>query len=244
MIGVLRYVAALALCTGVQGGRVILASLFGVKHRPGGVYDRAPRAWARGLIRMTGLQLRVTGADRLDPLVPVVYVSNHTSFVDIWVLLATLPGSVRFVAKRELLSVPFFGRAVRASGQFPINRRNLRDAFAAYDDAAIAIKGGTSAIVFVEGTRSRDGTLAEFKKGPFVLAIRAGAPVVPVHIAGGRGALPPGGWRVRRVPVTVSIGQRLPTIDLDFDDRESVLAAARTEMLRLERGVDALADAR
>ena len=242
MIGVLRYVLALVLCTGVQGGRVILASLFGVRHRPGGVYDRAPRAWARGLIRMTGLPVRVTGREHLTPSQSVVYVCNHTSFADIWVLLATLPGSVRFVAKRELLSVPFFGRAVRVSGQIPINRRNLRDAFAAYDDAAAAIRSGVSAIVFVEGTRSRDGALAEFKKGPFILAIRAGVPVVPVHIAGGRSALPPGGWRVRRVPVTVSIGHPLPTIDLDFDDRETVLAAARSEMLRLERGVDAPAD--
>lgn len=243
MIGVLRYVVALALCTGVQGGRVILASLLGVKHRPGGVYDRAPRAWARGLIRLTGLPVRVVGRENVEAQVPVVYVCNHTSFADIWVLLATLPGSVRFVAKRELLSVPFFGRAVRASGQIPINRRNLRDAFAAYDDAAVAIRGGMSAIVFVEGTRSRDGALADFKKGPFVLAIRAGAPVVPVHIARGRAALPPGGWRVRRVPVTVSIGRPLPTIDLDFDDRETILTAARHEMLRLERGVDAPADA-
>lgn len=243
MIGVLRYVVALALCTGVQGGRVILASLLGVKHRPGSVYDRAPRAWARGLIRLTGLPVRVVGRENVEAQVPVVYVCNHTSFADIWVLLATLPGSVRFVAKRELLSVPFFGRAVRASGQIPINRRNLRDAFAAYDDAAVAIRGGMSAIVFVEGTRSRDGALADFKKGPFVLAIRAGAPVVPVHIARGRAALPPGGWRVRRVPVTVSIGRPLPTIDLDFDDRETILTAARHEMLRLERGVDAPADA-
>ncbi|HEU4828518.1 MAG TPA: lysophospholipid acyltransferase family protein [Gemmatimonadales bacterium] len=239
MIGVLRYVAALALCTGVQGGWVILASLFGVKHRPGGVYDRAPRAWARGLIRMTGLPVRVSGLEKLAAQAPVVYVCNHTSFADIWVLLATLPGSVRFVAKRELLSVPFFGRAIRASGQIPINRRNLRDAFAAYDDAAVAIRGGMSAIVFVEGTRSRDGRLAEFKKGPFVLAIRAGVPVVPVHVAGGRDALPPGAWGVRRVPVTVSIGSLLPTVDLDFDDRDAILTAARSEMLRLECGVDA-----
>ncbi len=244
MMGVLRYVLALGVCTGVQGGRVILASLLGVRHRPGGVYDRAPRAWARGLIRMTGLPLRVHGLERLEPVVPRVYVCNHTSFVDIWVLLATLPGSVRFVAKRELLSVPFFGRAVRASGQIPINRRNLRDAFAAYDDAAAAIRSGVSAIVFVEGTRSRDGALADFKKGPFVLAIRAGAPVVPVHIGGGRAALPPGSWRVRRVPVTVSIGQPILTTDLDFDDRDAILHAARTEMQRLERGVDASPDAR
>lgn len=242
MIGVLRYVLALGACTGIHGGRVILAALFGVKHRPGGVYDRAPKAWARQLIRATGLPVVVRGADRLDASAPCVYACNHTSFVDIWVLLATLPGSVRFVAKRELLSVPFFGMALRASGQIPIDRRNLRDAFAAYDDAAKIIAGGVSAIVFVEGTRSRDGGLAEFKKGPFVLAIRAGVPVVPVHVDGGRRALPPGGWRVRRVPVTVSIGERVPTAGLDFESRDAVLRAAREEMLRLERGVDALPD--
>ncbi|HEU5050930.1 MAG TPA: lysophospholipid acyltransferase family protein [Gemmatimonadales bacterium] len=238
MIGVLRYVLALGICTGIHGGRVILASLLRLPGRPGGVYDRAPRDWARQLIRATGLPVRVTGLDRLDPAVPCVYACNHTSFVDIWALLATLPGSVRFVAKRELLSVPFFGWALKASGQIPIDRRNLRDAFAAYDEAARVIQGGTSAIVFVEGTRSRDGSLAEFKKGPFVLAIRAGAPVVPVHVANGRAALPPGGWRVRRVPVTVSIGAPIPTAGLGFDDRDAILAQARSAMQRLRDGVD------
>jgi 1-acyl-sn-glycerol-3-phosphate acyltransferase len=240
MIGVLRYVLALGICTGIHGGRVILASLFRIPFRPGGVYDRAPRDWARQLIGATGLPVRVTGLDRLDSATPCVYACNHTSFVDIWVLLATLPGSVRFVAKRELLSVPFFGWALKASGQIPIDRRNLRDAFAAYDSAARVIQSGTSAIVFVEGTRSRDGSLADFKKGPFVLAIRAGAPVVPVYVANGRAALPPGGWRVRQVPVTVSIGAPIPTAGLAFDDRDAVLARARSAMQQLRDGVDAV----
>ena len=244
MSGVLRYVGALAVCTAIHGSRIIVASLLGVKYRPGGIYDRAPRDWGRQILRLTGVPLQVTGLERLPADTPCVFASNHTSFVDIWALLAVLPGSVRFVAKRELLSIPFFGRALRSSGQIPINRRNLRDAFAAYDEAATAIGSGISAIVFVEGTRSRDGTLAEFKKGPFVLAIRAGAPVVPVYVEGAHRALPPGSWRVHRVPVHVRVGPPVPTAGLSYEDREGLVAAARASMETLRGGVDALHDAR
>lgn len=243
MIGVLRYVSALAVCTAIHGGRIIIASLFGVKYRPGGVYDRAPRDWGRQILGANGVPLYASGLDRIPAGSPCVYACNHTSFVDIWALLAVLPGSVRFVAKRELLSIPFFGRALKASGQIPINRRNLRDAFAAYDEAAAAIRSGISAIVFVEGTRSRDGSLAEFKKGPFVLAIRAEAPIVPVYVSGAHLALPPGSWQIRRVPVHVRVGMPISTAGRSYDDREHLVAEARSAMESLRHDVDALGGA-
>lgn len=244
MIGVLRYVVPLVVCTAIHGTRVILAALLRVRYVPGGVYDRAPRAWGRQLIAATGVPLEVAGLEALEPGVAYVYACNHTSFLDIWALLAVLPGPVRFVAKRELLRVPFFGRALRASGQIPIDRRSRRDAFAAYAEAAAAIDRGMSAIVFVEGTRSRDGSLADFKKGPFVLAIHAQAPVVPVYVADAYRALPPGAWSVRRVPVRLCIGRPQPTQGLGYSDRDAVAARAREAMLALRSGVDATGAAR
>jgi 1-acyl-sn-glycerol-3-phosphate acyltransferase len=149
------------------------------------------------------------------------------------VLFDHLPGSVRFVAKKELLSIPIFGQALRARGEIPINRTNLRDAFAAYDEAAERLQAGLSAIVFVEGTRSRDGKLHDFKKGPFVLAIRAGVPIVPVFIEGTFEALPPGGWYVRRRPITLKIGTPIPTAGREFDDRDELMKQTRAAMLAL-----------
>src|SRR5438309_1622564 len=101
---------------------------------------------------------------------------------DIWALFATLPGSVRFVAKRELFRIPLLGGAMRAVGHIPIDRAARKRAFEAYDEAARTIQRGTSSIiVFPEGTRSRTGELLPFKNAPFGLAIAADVPIVPVY---------------------------------------------------------------
>ncbi|HET8634680.1 MAG TPA: lysophospholipid acyltransferase family protein [Gemmatimonadales bacterium] len=228
------YVLTLVVLVVWYGCVCIFAALVRVKHRPGGIYDRAGRGWGRSLLAVNGLGVRVDGMEHLEPGRSYVFASNHTSFADIWVLFAHLPGSVRFVAKKELLSIPIFGQALRARGEIPINRTNLRDAFAAYDEAAERLRAGLSAIVFVEGTRSRDGKLHDFKKGPFVLAIRAGVPIVPVFIEGTFEALPPGGWYVRRRPITLKIGEPVPTVDSEFDDRDKLMKQTRAAMLELK----------
>lgn len=224
------YVLSLVSLVLWYGGAVIVAALFRVKYRPGGVYDWAGSSWGKALLRANGLAVRVEGLEQLVPDTPYVFASNHTSFADIWALFAGLPGSVRFVAKKELMSIPVFGLALRARGEIPIDRAKLRDAFAAYDEAAQRIQAGLSAIVFAEGTRSRDGKLHGFKKGPFVLAIRAGVPVVPVFIEGTFEALPPGGWYVRRGPITLKIGAPIATAGRTFDDRNALLAVAHAQM--------------
>src|SRR5262249_34264546 len=156
--------------------------LVGIPDRQGGLYDRELRNWGRHLVSMTRLPVTVAGLDRLELQQPYVFAANHASFVDTWVLPACLPGSLRFLAKRELYSIPLFGRALRATGQIPMDRHDLDAATHSYESAAHAVRGGRSVIVFVEGTRSRDGRLLEFKKGAFVLAIAAGVPLVPVYL--------------------------------------------------------------
>ncbi len=239
ILKILWYVLTLVALVAWYGSQSIVAALFGVKYRPGGVYDRVGRDWGRAELKVNGLRVDVQGMDGLLPFQSYVFASNHTSFADIWVLFAFLPGSVRFVAKKELLSVPLFGQAIRASGHIPINRAKLRDAFAAYDEAAERIRGGLSAIVFAEGTRSRDGQLHNLKKGPFVLAIRAGVPVVPVFIGGTFQALPSGGWYVRRHRITLRIGTPIPTAGCSFEDRDHLLRQAQSQLEALRDAPDA-----
>lgn len=229
----LRFLVSVTFLTLWHGGRILVHSLRGVRHVPGGVYDRINRAWAAGMMRWNRVEATVKGLDRLQPGQPYVYVANHVSFIDIWVLLERLPGSVRFVYKKELDRVPVFGPAMKASGHIAIDRRNRASAFAAYDVAAEQVRAGTSAMVFAEGTRSRDGRLMPFKKGPFVLAISAQVPIVPVAILGAFDSLPKGRIAPRAVPVMVQLGAPIPTSGLGYGDRDALARTARKAILAL-----------
>ncbi len=234
MIQALRYLTAFPVLTLWHGGTVIVAALRGVRQVSGGVYDRAHKRWGAGLLRAARIRLEVEHAERLRPDRPCVYVANHVSFIDIWALLAALPGTVRFVAKQELFRVPVFGQAIRAAEHIAIDRANRAAAFAAYDEAARAVRGGRSAIVFAEGTRSRDGRLLPFKKGPFVLAIAAQVPVVPVLVHGAFELMPRGALYPRRGTVVLRIGDAIDTAGLGYDDRDRLGGRARAALEGLQ----------
>ena len=229
----LRYLACFVGYMGFWGSRVLLAAIFGVRQRTGGIYDRAARAWGCGMLRGTGMRVVVEGRERLDPSVPKVYIANHASQVDIWALLAELPGTVRFVYKKGMDWIPLMGIAMRAARHIPIRRRVKSAAFAAYDEAAKYLRAGSSAVVFAEGTRSRDGRLLPFKKGPFVLAIAAQAPVVPVFCGGTFELMPRGSWTPKRGTVTLKIGEAISTAGMSYEDRAALAERTRAALLAL-----------
>jgi 1-acyl-sn-glycerol-3-phosphate acyltransferase len=153
--------------------------------------------WGRGILKVCGVRAVVEGAEYADLSEPKVIMANHQSQVDIWMIVAHLPRKLRFVAKAELRRVPIVGTALARGGHVLIERKGLKRAFASYDRAAEQIREGTSIVVFAEGTRSADGRLLPFKKGGFMLALKAGVPIVPVTIDGSAGVLPKGTWRIR-----------------------------------------------
>jgi 1-acyl-sn-glycerol-3-phosphate acyltransferase len=228
MVRSIWYLVVLVALTVWYGGWVILAALFGVRNKPGGLYDQAARRWAKKVIGASGVTVGVKGEENLPrDNQPVVYVSNHQSFFDILALAVTLPGTYRFVAKKELAKVPVFGRALKAAGHIYIDRQRRQAAFESYEKAAKVIQKGLSALVFAEGTRSRTGELLPFKKGPFVLAIAAQVPVVPVYCANTFDILPKGHIRIRPRPVTLYFGEPIATAGMDYEDREQLLTQAR-----------------
>lgn len=230
MIRPLRFLCAVTALTTWYGGRVLVNAGRGIRHRPGGIYDEICRTWGMKMMRWNRLHATVEGMERLAPGQPYVYVANHASFVDIWALLEHLPGSIRFVYKKELDGIPLFGSAIRASGHIAIDRQNRASAFSAYDVAAGDVRAGTSAMVFAEGTRSRDGRLMPFKKGPFVLAIAAQVPVVPVAVLGAYASLPKGSVAPRQVPIVIRIGTPIPSTGLSYEDRDAVSTQCRQEL--------------
>lgn len=200
---------------------VIGAGLLGVPNRPGGIYDRVPRRWARIALWAAGVRLVLHGDEGLRPFKPRVFVSNHVSWYDIFTLLAILP-RYRFVAKAELFRIPLFGAAARRAGTIPIQRENRKAAFQSYEEAAREIRAGSSVVVCPEGTRGDSYALRPFKKGPFVLAIAAAAPIVPVVIYGTREVQRKGSFVIRSAAVHVHFLQELETTGCTYADRDEL----------------------
>lgn len=212
---------------------VSLAAALRVRERPGGVYWWVPRAWTRALLWAGGVTVRVHGADRIgDGRDPRIFASNHVSWYDVFVLAATLP-RYAFVAKAELLRIPVFGAGARAVGTVPIERENRKSAFASYEAAAAQVRGGRPIVVFPEGTRGRAYPLRPFKKGPFVLAIAAQVPVVPVVMHGTMAIMPKGEWRIRSGIVDLHFLEPVPTTGLTYDDRDTLSAMVHGRMAEL-----------
>ena len=227
------YVLTVIFVTAICSLMVVIGAVCGVKYRKGGLYDRAARYWGSWLAGLNGVRMRAEGLERLPTDRSYVYIANHVSFADMWALCALLPDSMRFVAKKELFEIPLFGHALKAARHIRIDRKNLQAAFGAYEEAGKAIQDGISAIVFAEGTRSRNGKLQPFKKGPFVLAIASRVEIVPVWLEGTYEALPPGGRYVRPGMVTLRFGTPVPTAGLDYDDREELAEKVREQMVGL-----------
>jgi 1-acyl-sn-glycerol-3-phosphate acyltransferase len=212
-----------------------VAGLLRVRNRRGGVYDWAGTDWARDVLRAARTPVVAEGLEHIPRDQPVIYASNHSSMFDIWALFATLPGSVRFVAKRELFKIPLLGRAMLSAGHIPIDRAGGKRAFEAYDEAARTIRQGTSSIVvFPEGTRSRTGELLPFKNAPFGLAIAAQVPIVPVYVHHTFEILAKGAWRLRPRPIRLLAGRPIMTTGLRPADRERLRDEVRAVMVALQ----------
>jgi 1-acyl-sn-glycerol-3-phosphate acyltransferase len=235
----LLVVLTAAVLTPLLGLIVIIASLLGLDHAGGGVFDWAPRTWARALLAVAGVRVRLHNAERMRSDRAQVYVANHMSWFDVFTLAAILPRP-KFIAKAELGRIPLFGRASRACGMIFIDRDNRKAAFAGYEDAAHRIKRGASIVVYPEGTRGKEYTLRPFKKGPFVLAVASAAPVVPTVLHGTKEVFGRGSWLVRSGEVHVHFLEPIDTAGLTYEDRDRLsrdAARQMSDLLEAEYGV-------
>jgi 1-acyl-sn-glycerol-3-phosphate acyltransferase len=235
VIRTLWYYVVLVVSTIIHALGAIIGGIFRVPNRVGGIYDWANIDWADDILKAAGTPVVAEGLEQIPRGRPVMYASNHSSMFDIWAVLATLPGSVRFVAKQELFKIPLLGGAMRAAGHIPIDRAARKKAFEAYDQAAKTIREGISSIlVFPEGTRSRTGELLPFKNAPFGLAIASQVPIVPVYVHHTFEILPKGGWRLRSRPIQLLVGKPIATAGLQPGDRERLRDEVRAAMVALQ----------
>ncbi|MGH9486221.1 MAG: lysophospholipid acyltransferase family protein [Terriglobales bacterium] len=189
----------------------------------------AARLGLRMLFNLAGVRIEVQGRELLPAAAAtgaLIYMANHQSNLDPPILVSALPGNIAFLAKRQLFSVPILGTMLSVGGLIPVDRAGDRDAArATVARAAAALTAGRPFLVFPEGTRSRDGSLLEFKKGPFYLAEQAQAPVVPVRVDGSGALMPRGSARIHPGTVKLTIAAPiLPASWIDAADPRAALA--------------------
>jgi len=178
-------------------------------------------------LALVGIRSRIVGREHLPKGRAYVCCSNHESNVDPLVLFHGINPRFRILFKAEMQKVPVLGRAMLLAGYIPVDRANPEQAIPALDRGARSLGDGNSFLTFPEGTRSRTGSLLPFKKGGFIMAIKAQAPIVPVAVQGSRAAMAKGSAIIRPVMVSVRIGEPVETSGYTIEDRDQVIAEVR-----------------
>lgn len=202
------------------GSISVVVSLF---DKTGDTQLRVARRWAQSLLKVSGVQVHVDGMEHIRPGSSYVIASNHLSYMDTPVVLANVPVRFRFLAKRGLFKIPFLGTHLGQAGHIPVFRGDPRASVKTMQLAADVIqKRGISLLVFPEGGRSHDGRLGPFKEGAAYIAIRAGAPIVPVAIIGTERVLPFGSGTPKPGRVTLKIMPPIATEGRSLKERQEL----------------------
>jgi 1-acyl-sn-glycerol-3-phosphate acyltransferase len=190
------------------------------------------RTWLSWIFRTCGVHVVAEGLEHVDRTQSYVFMSNHQSVLDIGALVLTLPVSWRFVAKRELTWVPFFGWALGLSDQIVIDRSSRTSSVRSLERAAARVRAGLNVIIFPEGTRSPDGRMGPFKSGGFHLAIQAQVPILPATVSGSLDLIPKRSLEVRSGTIKVTFGAAIPTRGMRPEQRGELKARVRDAIAR------------
>jgi 1-acyl-sn-glycerol-3-phosphate acyltransferase len=187
-------------------------------------------------LTLSGIKVRVGGREHIPLDRAAVYCSNHQSNVDPPILFHVLHPRMHIVYKAEINAIPLLARAFRHGGFIPIERKNKESAMRSLEAGAQSIRAGNSFLIFPEGTRSKTEALLPFKKGGFVMALKAGAPIVPVAVQGGTDIMRRGSKIIRPATLSIRVGAPIETTGFDQDDRDGLIAVvkARIEALLAE----------
>lgn len=235
--GVLRSVLwmcpLIGLSVVVMGSISLVSSLF---DSTGRLQHRVAVRWARMVLGICRVKVDVVGAENLDPRREYVFCSNHFSLIDTPVVFGWMPREFRILARHGLWKIPFLGWHLNRAGHLPVHRENPRVAARNIQRAADEVRAGYSVFLFPEGGRTREDQMRPFKPGAGYIAIRAGAPVVPMAIVGTRGILPPNSLNLRPGRAELRVGPPISTEGLDQRDAKELMARVREAIRRLGNG--------
>jgi 1-acyl-sn-glycerol-3-phosphate acyltransferase len=222
------------LATVIFGATSLIVSFFDpTRHKQ----NAMARAWARVLLAVSRVKVKVEGLEKIKEDGSYVFVSNHLSYMDTPVALANIPVQFRFLAKRGLFQIPFMGWHLARAGHIAVPRGDARAAVKTMTLAAQTVRDQQiSLLIFPEGGRSREGEMRPFMEGAAYIAIRAGVPLVPVGLKGTREVLPYGSGTMRGGTVVMRIGDPIPTDQATIRDRLKLTELSRQRIVELAKG--------
>jgi len=224
------YTAPLAAtCIGLFGFHILAAARLGARQS---TLHRVGVWWSRLFIAASGVKVKVSGTENLPQSGGMLIVSNHLSTMDIPLLYAHVPVPFRFMAKKSLFGTPFVGWNLRYSGHIPVERESKTAAVRAVEAARKLVAQGVPVVVFAEGSRSVEG-LRQFKAGAAHIAIRAGAPVVPVALIGTDKLMPKKTLRYYPATVGLRIGRPIETSELTKRDNQALTETLQARVAEL-----------
>jgi len=191
-------------------------------------------SWSRLFFYLNFLPVRVEGYENISPKQSYVFVSNHTSMLDVWLIYGWLPNVFKWMMKKELERVPFIGFGCKAAGHIFVDRSSPRAAMESVKRVEEALQNGVSTVIFPEGTRTFNGELGRFKRGAFQIAFDLNLPLVPISLSGCYEAMNRKAWYVTWHPVTMKIGKPVSLADFSKDNPQEAMDYIRA---RIEEGI-------
>lgn len=195
-------------------------------------FRNAARIWARLMLFCAGIRIKTAGLENIPRDGGVIFASNHQSGMDILLLLGYLPKNFAFAVKKELFKVPIYGWSMKRAKYFSINRETATSAYRTLEKIIGAVQQNDSVLIFPEGTRSKTGELGKFRRGSLLVALKAGAPILPVAISGSFNIIPWGTWLIHPHPVKLSVGKPISIkSEASYKDKLEEVRAAISKML-------------
>ncbi len=226
------YLISVVLNTMILGTVIIIVSMF---DRTGNFVHYIGKFWSLMNLFLSGTRVKLKHKEKIEKGRTYIVMSNHQSLFDVWALIGKIPLQLRWIVKLEIRKIPIFGYALERMGHVYVDRKNRSAASNRLDEAARKIKGGTSVIIFPEGTRSKDGKLLRLRRGGAIIALKSGISILPVTVNGSRFALPKGTLDLMPGKIEIIVGDAIDPNKFDADQPDALIEAAKSA---IEKNLD------
>jgi 1-acyl-sn-glycerol-3-phosphate acyltransferase len=201
--------------------------LYALVRRSPDILYAAGRVGSRLGLYLGGVKLVVRGRENIESGRPFLFLANHQSYCDPPALFVSIPRNVRLILKKELRKVPLLGLIMEMGGFVFIDRKDRVQSIDGMKQAVRQLQQGHSFLIYPEGTRTRTGELGPFKKGPFIMAIESGTPIMPISVKGSYEIMPPNRFNVKPGTVVITFHPPIATNGLLLADREGLTERVR-----------------